>query len=48
MEKHQALTDLSEQAILSKIFTIRGKRVMLDRDLAAIYKVETKRLKGQV
>jgi hypothetical protein len=27
---------------------IRGKKVMLDRDLAALYKVETKRLKEQV
>src|SRR3990167_4701428 len=31
-----------------KIFSIRGHRVMLDRDLAAIYGVSTKRLNEQV
>jgi len=34
--------------IKSKIYTIRGKQVMLDRDLAIIYGVETKRLNEQV
>ena len=34
--------------INSKIFTLRGKQVMLDRDLAALYGVETKYLKRQV
>lgn len=34
--------------IESKIFQIRGKRVMLDEDLAALYGVETKQLKRQV
>ncbi|MFT4312708.1 MAG: ORF6N domain-containing protein [Candidatus Woesearchaeota archaeon] len=32
----------------SKIHTIRGKQVMLDRDLAQLYGVETKRLNEQV
>ena len=32
----------------SRIFTLRGKQVMLDRDLAELYKVETKYLKRQV
>ena len=31
-----------------KIYTIRGKKVMIDRDLAALYGVETKRLNEQV
>jgi len=31
-----------EQKILNKIFLIRGEKVMLDRDLAAMYGVETK------
>ena len=30
------------------IYLIRGQKVMLDRDLAALYEVETKRLKEQV
>jgi hypothetical protein len=34
--------------ILSKIYLIRGMKVMLDRDLAELYGVETKRLKEQV
>ena len=34
--------------IKSKIFTIRGVQVMLDFHLAAIYKVETRRLNEQV
>jgi hypothetical protein len=32
------------QIIESKIFTIRGQQVMLDRDLAELYQVETKYL----
>jgi len=32
------------QAIQSKIFTIRGTKVMLDRDLSEMYGVETKNL----
>lgn len=34
--------------INSKILTLRGKQVMLDRDLAELYAVETKYLKRQV
>jgi hypothetical protein len=34
--------------ILSKIYMIRGRKVMLDYDLAEIYAVETKQLKRQV
>ncbi len=30
------------------IFTLRGKKVMVDADLALLYKVNTKRLKEQV
>ncbi|MBR6456071.1 MAG: ORF6N domain-containing protein [Prevotella sp.] len=36
------------EIIQSKIFEIRGQRVMLDRDLAAMYGVETKRLNEAV
>lgn len=34
--------------ITSKIYLIRGMKVMVDRDLAELYGVETKRLKEQV
>jgi uncharacterized protein YoxC len=36
------------QVIQNKIHEIRGRRVMLDFDLAVLYRVETKRLKEQV
>tara|TARA_A100001015_G_scaffold197409_1_gene220109 strand:- start:473 stop:1096 length:624 start_codon:yes stop_codon:yes gene_type:complete len=36
------------QIIENKIVTIRGQQVMLDRDLAELYQVETKYLKRQV
>lgn len=36
------------QVIQSKIYEIRGQRVMLDFDLAVMYQVETKRLKEAV
>ena len=34
--------------IKSRIFTIRGQKVMLDRDLAELYSVEVKRLNESV
>jgi phage regulator Rha-like protein len=36
------------EAIVSKIILLRGERVMLDRDLAEMYGVETKQLKRAV
>jgi hypothetical protein len=39
---------LAEEAIISKIYLIRGQKVMIDRDLAELYGVETKRLKEAV
>ena len=43
------MTDLIPQEnIESKIFSLRGKKVMLDKDLAKLYGVETKNLKRQV
>jgi hypothetical protein len=36
------------EAIVRKIINIRGERVMLDRDLAEMYGVETKLLKRVV
>ena len=37
-----------QEIIESKILLVRGKKVMLDRDLAGLYKVSTKRLNEQV
>ncbi len=39
---------VSEEVISNKIYYIRNQKVMLDRDLAVLYGVETKRLKEQV
>ncbi|WP_413999728.1 ORF6N domain-containing protein [Flavobacterium sp. W1B] len=39
---------LSEETISNKIYFIRNQKVMLDRDLAELYGIETKRLKEQV
>lgn len=40
--------EITEPLIESKIYLIRGQKVMLDVDLAEMYGVETKRLKEQV
>ena len=39
---------LPDDVIINKIYVIRGLKVMIDRDLAELYDVETKRLKEQV
>ena len=39
---------LPDELIVSKIYLIRGEKVMLDRDLSKLYGVETKYLKCQV
>ena len=39
---------IPEEVILSKIYEIRGKKVMLSNDLAELYQVETKALNQQV
>jgi len=39
---------IDAESIKGKIFQIRGKRVMLDQNLASLYMVETKQLKRQV
>ncbi len=39
---------IPEETIQSKILFIRGKKVMLDKDLAALYAIETKQLKRAV
>jgi hypothetical protein len=39
---------LPDEVIMDKIYLIRGQKVMLDRNLAELYGVETKYLKRQV
>ena len=47
-EKKEDKIMLPDEIIESKIYFIRGQKVMLDRDLAELYGVETKYLKRQV
>ena len=42
------LLSIPDEVIISKIYLIRGIKVMLDRDLAELYEVETKVLKQAV
>jgi putative endonuclease len=46
MEKD--LEIITQESIAQLIFQIRGQKVMLDRDLAELYGVETKALKQAV
>lgn len=39
---------IPDEIITNKIYLIRNQKVMLDRDLAELYQVETKQLKRQV
>ncbi|MBP6432618.1 MAG: ORF6N domain-containing protein [Ferruginibacter sp.] len=48
MAKKELQALVAEQKILNKIYAIRGEKVMLDKDLAEMYSVETKQLKRQV
>ena len=48
MIKNQPNSILNPELIEHKIFLIRSKKVMLDRDLANLYGVETAQLKRQV
>jgi ORF6N domain len=48
MAKAATTTAPPEEMILSKIYTLRGRKVMVDYDPAEMYAVETKQLKRQV
>ena len=39
---------ITEESVMNKIYLIRGQKVMLDRDLAELYGVETKVLNQSV
>ncbi len=47
-EQHPPAEILPIEVIMNKIYLIRGQKVMIDRDLAELYGVETRRLKEQV
>jgi hypothetical protein len=47
MNENSKIT-IPEEIIMSRIYVIRNIKVMLDRDLAELYRVETKYLKRQV
>ena len=48
MAKKQTAIAIPEEIIASKIYQLRGQKVMLDSDLAELYQVETRRLNEQV
>ncbi len=39
---------VTDELVMNKIFIVRGKKVMLDNDLASLYQVETKQLNQAV
>ena len=48
MPKHAPILLLPDEVVMNKIYMIRGVKIMLDKDLAELYQVETKRLKEAV
>lgn len=48
MKKKNKLVVIPNERIISRIFLIRNKKVMIDRDLAKLYGVETKNLNRAV
>lgn len=48
MAKKELQLFVAERKILNRIYVIRGQKVMIDADLADMYKVETRRLNEQV
>jgi hypothetical protein len=47
-QKKNIISTLLDEKIIRKIYVVRGQKVMLDFDLAALYEVETRRLNEQV
>lgn len=48
MAKKELQALVVEQKILNRIYVVRSQKIMLDNDLAEMYKVETRRLNEQV
>ena len=40
----QAIVEITEQLIIDRVYVIRGKKVLLDKDLAEMYGVQTSAL----
>ena len=47
-QPNTSISTIPDERIANKVMVIRGIKVMLDRDLAELYDVETKRLNEQV
>jgi ORF6N domain len=47
-DSNNNIISITDEFIMSKIYLVRGKKVMLDKDLAELYGVETKQLKRAV
>ncbi len=48
MDQNKYTPGIPDELITNKIFVVREKKVILDRDLAELYDVETRRLNEQV
>ena len=48
MAKSKSELIVPDEIVMSKILLIRGKKVMIDRDLAELYGVTTKQMNQQV
>jgi hypothetical protein len=48
MDQNRYTPGIPDELITIKIFVVRGKKVILDNDLAELYDVETRRLNEQV
>ncbi len=48
MKKPKNTVSISDEIIISKIYVVRRQKIMLDRDLAELYGIETKALKQAV
>src|ERR1700722_5725133 len=48
MNKKKSELVIPDEVVMNKIYVVRGQRVMIDRELAELYGVETKVLKQAV
>lgn len=48
MIKKENVLVVPDEVVMNKIYVLRNQKVMLDKDLADLYQVETKQLKRQV
>ena len=48
MAKQELQSLIAEQKILNRIYAIRGEKIMLDKDLAELYNVETRVLNQSI